>query len=350
MGEVVPVPSLKLDSVLKTSVKSKFQAIALAGFLTLALASCASLPADAPIEKVDYRACLITQDDIFGKATGLNELSEYGVKQAVVTYGVGFEKVSSTKEKFASGVKSLAKKGCNAIVAAGSDFGSQVAAIAVANPSINFLYVGADQDMAVIDGSVENLAVYRVDLFEAGMVQGYTAASLSKLHSIALYLQPQVNDGGIQAGIREGVAIYDGENDTQTSVYIAGVLMADYSKPGASDIALIPANVDLKIAIPELNNSKVTIVALGNDLYEREGTKDLRDQIFATVRPEVATRIMEMIAADLEGEFIGGSLGSTVATFGNGGIKLSPEHEQNYANGLVDALQKFTLDYETKTR
>ena len=337
--------------MLKTSVKSKFQAIALAGFLTLALASCSSLPVDAPIEKVDYRACLITQDDIFGKATGLNELSEYGVKQAVVTYGVSFAKAEANRSDFAGALKSLAKKGCNAIIASGPDFAGLIAAAAVANPDINFLFVGdSARDANEIDGSIGNLAVYLVDLYEAGMVQGYTAASLSQLHSIALYLQPQVNDGGIQAGIREGVAIYDAENDKQTSVYIAGVLMADYSKPGASDIALIPANVDLKIAIPVLNNSKVTIVALGNDLYEREGTKDLRDQIFATVRPEVATRIMEMIAADLEGEFIGGSLGSTVATFGNGGIKLSPEHEQNYANGLVDALQKFTLDYETKTR
>lgn len=350
MGEVVPAASLKLVSVLKTSGDRKFRAAALAAASLFALTACASLPADAPIEKVDYRACLITQDDPFGRATGLGELSEYGVKQAVVTYGVGFEKVSSTKEKFAAGVKSLAKKGCNAIVATGPDFGNQVATSAVANPSINFLYVGADQDMAVVDGSVGNLAVYRVDLFEAGMVQGYVAASLSKSNRVGLFSQPEVNDAGIQAGVRAGVGIYDFEHGTQTSVMILGFLPSNSESAEAADVVLIPSNADITRALPAIVSSKVTLVALGGDLYENDEVKEVRSQIFASVHLEVAARIMEMIAADLEGEFIGGSLGSTVATFGNGGIKLSPEHEQNYANGLVDAIQKFTLDYETKTR
>ena len=337
--------------MLKTSGASRFRAITLAGLLTFALAGCASLPADAPVEKVDYKGCVITQGDAFGSATGLNELSEYGVKQAVVTYGVSFAKAEANRSDFAGAVKSLAKKGCNAIIASGPDFAGLIAAAAVANPDINFLFVGdSARDANAIDGSIGNLAVYLVDLYEAGMVQGYTAASLSQLHSIALYLQPQVDDGGIQAGIRAGVAIYDEENRTQTNVYIAGVLMADYSKPGASDIALIPANADLMNAIPELKNSKVTVVALGNDFYELDGTKDFRAQIFGSIRPEVATRIMEMIAADLEGEFIGGTLGSTTATFGNGGIKLTPEHEQAYPAGLLDAIRHFTLDFETKTR
>lgn len=342
MGEVVPAPSLKLVSVLKISGKSKFKALALTGFLTFALTSCASLPADAPIEKVDYRTCLITQDDAFGQATGLNELSEYGVKQAVVTFGTSNAHVDSNKDAFNRDVQLLAKKGCNGIIAAGPDFASLIAAAAVSNPGINFLFVGAAAQTGAIDGSIGNLAVYLVDLYEAGMIQGYTAASLSKLHNITLQLQPQVEDGGIQAGIRAGVAIYDEENRTETTVSLDAMLTAD--------VVLVPANADLSSAIQALKDSKATIVALGNDFYEQDGTKEVRAQIFGTVRPEVATRIMEMIAADLEGEFIGGTLGSTTANFGNGGIKLTPEHEQVYPAGLSDLLSRFTLDYETRTR
>lgn len=350
MGEVVPAPSLKLDSVLKTSGKSKLQAFALTGILTFSLSACASLPADAPIDKVDYRTCLITQDDAFGQATGLNELSEYGVKQAVVTYGTSFAHVDSNKNEFAGGIKSLAKKGCNAIIASGPDFSGLIAAAAASNPEINFLYVGATAQATAIDGSIENLALYLVDLYEAGMIQGYTGALLSKRHSIALYLQPETYDGGIQAGIRAGVAIYDEENNTQTSVKIDTMLTPDVSAPDAADVALIPANTDFSSVVPALKDSKVTIVALGNDFYELDGTKEVRDQIFASVRPEVSSRIMEMIAADLEGEFIGGTLGSTRAHYGNGGIKLTPEHEQVYPAGLSDSLSHFTLDYETRTR
>ncbi|MEY2694052.1 MAG: hypothetical protein RL142_400 [Actinomycetota bacterium] len=350
MGEVVPAPSLKLDSVLKTSGSSRFRAIALAILASFVLGGCATLPADAPVEKVDYKTCLITQGDALGRATGLNELSEYGVKQAVVTYGVGLESASSSSAKYNSDLKNLAKKNCNSIVVSGPDFGALVAASAVANPGINFLYIGTAQNPARVDGSIGNLAVYEVDLVEAGMVQGYLAASISKVHRIGLYQQPIVVDGGIQAGVRAGARIFDEDNKTQTSVLDVVALLADYSMPGSVDVALIPSNANLDVAIPELVNSKANIIALGGDAYENEFFKEVRSQLFTSVRPEVATRIMEMIAADLEGEFIGGTLGSTIATFGNGGIKLTPEHEQNYPAGLLDAIKHFTLDYETKTR
>ena len=343
-------PSLKLDSVLKTSGDRKIRAIALAGFLAFTLTGCASLPADAPVEKVDYKACLITQDDAFGRATGLNELSEYGVKQGVVTYGVGFESASSSKAKYTADMKSLVKKKCNSIVVSGPEFGPLVGASAVANPDINFLYVAPTQDSLNIDGSIGNLAVYAVDQFETGMVQGYVAASISKLNRVGLYLQPDLDDRGIQAGIRAGVAAFDLERGVTTGVYVIGFLTADYSSPNAVDVALVPTNAMEPAAIPRVKNSKATIVALGGDLYENDDYKELRPQIFTSVTPSVASRIMELIAADLEGEFIGGTLGSTTATFGNGGIKLTQEHEQNYPAGLLDAITHFTLDYETKSR
>lgn len=344
------LPSLKLVSVLKTSGERKIRTFALAGLLTFTLSGCATLPADAPVEKVDYKACLITQDDAFGQAMGLNELSEYGVKQAVVTYGVGFESAASSKAKYSGDIKYLVKKKCSAIVVSGPDFVQLVGASAVANPEINFLYVAPTQDAANIDGSIGNLAVYGVDQYEAGLVQGYVGASLSKLHSIALYLQPEVYDGGIQAGVHAGVAIYDRENKTQTRVNIAGMLTPDYSKPGAADVALVPSNAMQEVGITQLKDSKVTIVSLGADLYENDLYKDLRSQFFTSIIPSVSDRIMEMVAADLEGEFVGGTLGSGSATYGNGGIKLTPEHEQNYSAGLLDSIKHFTLDYETKSR
>lgn len=343
-------PSLKLDSVRKTSGERKLRAIALASLLSLALTGCATLPADAPVEKVEYQTCLITQDDAAGRATGLNELSEYGVKQAVVAYGVGLESASSSKGKYAADLQYLVKKKCNSIVVSGPDFGLLVGDSALANPDINFLYVGAAQNSEKFDGSIGNLAVYEVDLIEAGMIQGYLAASISKVHRVGLYQQPAVADGGIQAGVRAGARVFDQVGGTQTSVLEVVALLADYSMPGSVDVALVPSNANLEVAIPELVNSKANIIALGGDAYENDVFKDVRSQLFTSVRPEVPTRIMEMVAADLEGEFIGGTLGSTTATFGNGGIKLTPEHEQNYPAGLLDAIKHFTLDYETKTR
>jgi basic membrane lipoprotein Med (substrate-binding protein (PBP1-ABC) superfamily) len=350
LGEVVPATSLKLVSVLKTSGGLGFRAIALAAILSFALTGCATLPADAPTEKVDYRACLITQDDAFGKATGLNELSEYGVKQAVVTYGVGFESASSSKAKYAADLKYLVKKKCDSIVVSGPDFGELVGASAVANPDINFLYVAPTLDSKNIDGSIGNLAVYAVDQYESGMVQGYVAASLSQLHRVGFYMQPELDDRGIQAGIRAGVRAFDLERGVTTDVSNIGFLTADYTSPDAVDVVVVPTNAIEPAAIPRVKNSKATIVALGGDLYENDVYKELRPQIFTSVTPAVAGRIMELIAADLEGEFIGGTLGSTTARYGNGGIKLTPEHEQTYPAGLLDDIQHFTLDFETKTR
>lgn len=342
--------SLKLDVVVKNSSARRFGLVALAALTSLALAGCASLPVSAPTEKVDYKSCLITQGDDSGAAMVLNDLAEYGIKQAVVTYGVDFEVKDSSPSTFKTDASKLVKGGCKSITVSGPAFKGLVGSLAEANPEVVFLFVTSSKELLAPGTNIQNLALFAVDLFEAGMIQGYLAASVSKANRVGFYLQPKLSDTSMQDGVRAGVALFDEQNGTETLVANVSELIVDPLDPNYLDTVLVPSNASFEGSLESLETSKVTLIAMGRDLYENESLKALRAQIFASVHPEVPSRVMEMVAADLEGEFIGGSFGSTIATFGNGGIKISPEHEQYYPAGLIDSVQKFTAEYETTRR
>jgi hypothetical protein len=72
----------------------------------------------------------------------------------------------------------------------------------------------------------------------------------------------------------------------------------------------------------------------------------LKPQIAATVIPQAGPRLLELIADDLESEFIGGALGSVGASFTNGGLVISQEHDVPFPAGELEKLEALAETYE----
>jgi hypothetical protein len=99
-----------------------------------------------------------------------------------------------------------------------------------------------------------------------------------------------------------------------------------------------------------INSAGYTVLTratgFGRDLFFNTSLGEQNKFVAATVVPQIAPRLLEVIASDLEGDFIGGSLGSAVASFGNGGLKISPEHEVPFPSNVLKQLEQLALDYE----
>lgn len=305
---------------------------ALAGMLS----GCSTLPSDSPLETVDYRACLVTDGD--ANRIGINDSSLYSLNQAVVTFGIQKTVVATNPSKFEATMNRLVKAKCNLISVVGSRFAESLAGVVSANPQTHFLFITDGSDQKILAADLENLAVYRIDVYQAGLLAGHLAASLSANRELGVVCGNSVNLRYL-AGVREGLAAFDTENEVTTRI------TADGNLNGLTDVIL---NYGCRDQIPtgDAYASGFKLVGFGRDLYLDSAFESQKALIAATVIPQAGPRLLELIAADLESEFIGGPLGSTVASFSNGGLVISQEHEVAFPAGELEALKDLATQYE----
>lgn len=311
----------------------------IAGFLALAgmLTGCSELPKDAPIESVDYRACLVTDGD--ATKPGLADSAVFSLNQAVVTFGIKKKVVESNPSKFVRTIGELVKSKCDFIAVVGSRFTALVQPQVEANPGTNFLFVTDGSDRQLLAANLENLAVYRVDVYEAGLLAGHLSASASETHELVVSCRGAV-DLRYFDGVRAGARAFDAEAQTSTTVNSSGALLEN------PDVMLvygcrdeIPTNGD--------DLARFKLVGYGLDLFFDPAIEIAKPSVLATVIPQAGARLLEAIGADLESEFIGGTLGSTVASYGNGGLIISDEHLVAYPAGELEKLKVLAEEYET---
>lgn len=328
---------LKLVSVPEKSKKSSLSTIA--GFFALAvlISGCATLPADDPIEEVDYRACLVTDGDPM--RPGLADTAVYALNQAVVTFGVKKEIAASNPSKFAGTTEKLIDGGCNFIAVVGSRFTDQLVEVVSASPAVNYLFITDSEASEVLKADLPNLAVYTVDVYEAGLLAGHIAASFSENRQLAVVCGKSVNANYFR-GIRDGVAAFDRESETVTSVNVENsmVVMSDVLLPYGCRDQLNSGSTAYRLPFK--------VVGFGRDLFFDKELELLQPKVAATVVPQTGERLLEAIAADLESEFIGGILGSTTATYGNRGLVISEEHAIVTPAGERERLNELAVAYE----
>jgi basic membrane protein A len=320
-------------------LKTRFRMIATLSALTLALTGCAELPLDAPTTPVDYRTCLETQTAT--DAMGINEVADYAVKQAVVTYGVNRTVQKSSVSKFAANTEKLVQQGCDLIVVSGSAFADALSDQVAGNPNVNFLYLTDQPAPALLANNFENLSVFQVDSYEVGLLLGELAGTFAKDHTVAAECTPAGGER-LVSGIRAGIAGYSANSGNPTTFQIAE------TAPASSSLRILlgcKGDWDFNDYLADYVKP-IKAVGYGRDIYLNENYADSKAILAATVIPNIRPRIMEVIASDLEGDFIGGRLGSTVAQYGNGGIVISPEHEVAYPENLLKRLEQIALDYE----
>ena len=326
---------LKLGSVPEKSRKSSIAKII--GLIALGglLSGCAELPKDAPIDAVTYRACLVTD----GEATkpGLNDSSLYSLNQAVVTFGIKKTVNETNPSKFEAVVGKLLKAKCNLVAAIGSRFADFMVPLANANPETHFLFITEGSDRSLLKADLQNLASYRVDVYEAGLLAGYVAASISENSQLSTLCGNSVNASYL-AGVRAGAVAFDVEQETSTTVNAGAEAFSDVLLPyGCRDE--IPLGTDYR--------TPFKLVGYGRDLYYEPELELAKPFVAATIIPQAGARLLEIIAADLESEYIGGTLGSTVATYGNGGLVISDEHALPLTSGELEKLRALAEEYET---
>lgn len=273
---------------------------------------------------------------------GINDSSLYSLNQAVVTFGIQKTVVATNPSKFETTMNRLVKAKCNLISVVGSRFAESLGGVVSANPQTHFLFITDGLIPEILGTDLGNLAVYRVDVYEAGLLAGHLAASFSENRELAVVCGSSVNVRYLD-GIRAGVSAFDLQNKVTTR------LTSDGNLNGMTDVVL---NYGCRDQIPTADAyaSSFKLVGFGRDLYVDSAFENQKALIAATVIPQAGPRLLELIAADLESEFIGGALGSTVASFNNGGLLISQEHEVAYPAGELDALKALATQYEVSLK
>lgn len=311
--------------------------IAIVSALAVALSGCAQLPAPAPTSEVNYRACLITEGAT--DAMGVNEVADYAIKQAVATYGVKRTVQKSTPAKLASSVEKLNQQGCNLIVFSGDNYSPYIDDVVMTRPETNFVYLAQSAQPNLIRADRDNLAIYQIDMYEAGLLAGHLAASMSELNRVAILCEQPGRETFIE-GVRAGVERFGADNSLLVEFNVGIAASATSSMR-----VLVGCKDELKINV-DGSTVLTRVTGFGRDLYFNSVLGEQNKVVAATVIPQIAPRLLEVIASDLEGDFIGGSLGSAVASFGNGGLKVSPEREVTFPSNELKQLEQLALDYE----
>ena len=324
--------------MLENSLIRKTSLVALVSFLAMALSGCAELPDAAPITPVDYRGCLLSQTD--SNDSTLAEVATYSLNQAAVTYGIQRTDLDVSSNKLTSGVKKLVKTGCKLVVVSGSGFGSGMVLAASTYPEVNFVYVSEKAEPQISAANLDNLVAYGVDLYEVGLISGYLAADFSELHYVSLGCVSEIGETLLR-GAKYGASLFDAESGVTTRV-VARVGTLTTAEAVLPDVELIAGCAKSFVA----NESVRAYIGYGRDNYLDPRFETAMNKIATTVVPQLGSKIMELVASDLEGDFIGGNLGSVTATYGNGLLALSPERDIDIDAQTLANLQTVVADYE----
>lgn len=318
----------------KSSARAIFK---IAGLFALAatLSGCATLPADSKLETVDYLACLVTDGD--ATKPGLNDSSLYSLNQAVVTFGIKKSVSETNPAKFEAVASKLVKNKCNFIAVVGSRFTEFLEPLVSTSPQVHFLFVTDGSDKSLLKADLQNLAIYRVDVYEAGLLAGHLAASVSGNQQIGILCGNSVSASYL-SGVRAGASAYDAENETNTTVNARNTAFSDVLMPYGCRDEIPKLDADYRMPF--------TLVGFGRDLFFDPALELLKPKVAATVIPQAGPRLFEAIASDLESEFIGGPLGSTVASLGNSGLVISAEHAIALPDGELEQLRTLAETYE----
>lgn len=311
--------------------------------LTLTITGCAELPADAPTTPVDYRACVVSPKT--SNYDLLAETADYSVRQAVVTYGIQRSRLNSNAANFAKDVSKQIRQGCRLFVVTGSDLSQAVLAASAAHKNVNFAYIINQRISSLEKVNQENLVVYSIDTFEAGLISGYIAGSASTNRRVLGYLCPNDGFNEFLQGVQEGVSKVPGA-PVQYEMLFDSMPPAGPNQPGV----IVSAACDLKDSDQIVTGTTGNLLGYGSDLYGMFTSEANQKRVLSTVEPQFGSRLLDLIASDLEGDFIGGSLGSYIATFGNAGLGLSAEHDLNLPSGTAENLKTLTTDYEASLK
>ncbi len=366
---------------MSTISRKAIKGIALSAASALVLAGCAAAPEDeesaegtdsgtseeTETETVDYKACMVSDEGGFDDAS-FNEEAFNGLQRAESELGIETAEVESntgaTLTEYSSAIDSLVGEGCDMVFGVGFALATAVRDAALANPDTDFALIDSslsNDDFSPL--SLENVKPIQYDTAEAAFLAGYLAAATTETGTLATYggqLFPTVTI--FMDGFKQGVEYYNAENGTEVEVLGAtGDDQASWSNTGDfSDIAKGKnlseqfidqgADIILPVAGPvgqgtgqaSLDSEGVKLIGVDSDWYNLEAHEEYKQNILTSIEKKMSDAVFNVIQSGVDGTFTGGDENQYVGNLANGGVRISPEHEVAYPDGIQAELDALT--------
>ncbi|WP_062135866.1 BMP family lipoprotein [Demequina aestuarii] len=334
----------------------RFGAIAAAS--ALVLAACASAPEDepassdtaggteteAPVETVDYKACMVSDQGGFDDAS-FNESAYDGLVRASEELGIETAEAESTAESdYGPNLQAQVDEGCDLIITVGFLLSGATVEAALANPDVNFAIIDdlADNDF---DGEIDapNIKPITFETDEASFLAGYAAASASTTGTLGTFGGLEIPSVTIfMDGFLSGANYFNEETGGDVAVLGWGDSGASFvgnfeDAPAGQNITqgfldqgadiVMPVAGPVGLGAASAIQSAGDAWMIGVDSDWTESAPEYADIMFTSVLKQISNAVYDTIETSLEGF----STDPYVGTLENEGVGIA-----DFAEGTVD--------------
>ena len=320
-------------------MKNTIRLGALAAVSALALAACASAPAESPsastapttsVAPLDYLACMVSDSGGFDDKS-FNQAGYEGLQSVSNDLGVQMKTAESTSDAdFQPNIDAMVAANCNLIITVGFLLADATAASAAANPDSDFAIIDFAYDPAI--PNVKGL-VFETD--QAAFLAGYAAAGSTKTGTVATFGGANIPTVTIfMSGFLAGVNYYntetggsvkvlgwDGKNGSFTDDFndqTKGQNLAQgFIDQGADIIMPVAGPVGLGAAAAAKAAGNTWIVGVDSDWTL---TTDYKDIILTSVMKLMGPAVYDVVSESAAGA--GFSSENYVGTLENSGVGL----------------------------
>lgn len=323
---------------------------ALAASMFVALAGCASAPAESPTPTDEamgdvvegFLPCMVSDAGGFDDKS-FNQLGFEGLERAAGELGVEFLTVQSDSESdYAPNLTNLVDQGCSMIITVGFALASAAGESALANPDVEYVSIDdvVDNDF---DGETDapNIKPIVFDTAQAAFLAGYASASYSTAGKVGTFGGMNFPTVSIfMDGFAQGVEYYNEQNGTAVEVLgwdgtdgvFTGGFVANQDAINAAQ-GLVDQGVDVLLpvggpiyqsAASVIRDSGRDIALLGVDADLFETDPSVGDLLLTSIRKLIDVGVEDAVLAAGIGEF---DPTPFIGTLENGGVGLAPFHD-----------------------
>ncbi len=327
----------------------------------LVLAACAAAPEDeptspvaggdtpteAPVESVDYKACMVSDEGGFDDAS-FNESAYDGLVRAANELGIETAEAESTAESdYGPNLDAQIAAGCNLIITVGFLLGDATSEAAAANPDVHFAIVDFGYDEPI-----DNVKPMFFETDEAAFLAGYAAAAVSESGTIGTFGGMDIPTVSIfMDGMLAGANYYNEQNSADVTVLgwdgSGGSFVGDFSdQPAGQNITQgfldQGADIVMPVAGPVGLGAASAIQSAGGGAWMigvdsdwSESAPQYADIMFTSVMKQISNAVFDTIQQSMT-DF---SNEPYIGTLENEGVGLAP-----FAEGTVSAELQAELD------
>jgi basic membrane protein A len=330
--------------------------VVLALLPAMILTGCSTAPTEsATPTSAAHTVCLVA--DSRGLLDGgVNESAYSALKEAVVSLGVAkLQTVLHAKSGPASiyqSVNQMIRRGCEVVVATGSQVRGAVVRAARANPDIAFVLVDDEVPTATPHPLANNLKHLMFDAGQSAILAGYLAAANSKTGLVATF--GSTDTPSVRAsmqGFSAGVQLYNADADADVVVLGAGGVWKDWTllgsatdvskaksqsklffDDGADVIYPVAGKASLGAGLATRGQLDKFVIGADRDWFMDADNKVWRSQVLASTVKQVSRPVLEAIKAFVNDASVGDPASNEyIGTLANGGVSLTEERAVPFA-------------------